>query len=97
MMGQMDLIQQIRHDGMKKYGFGTDVMKTIKVCASCGAMMNVSQKFCKECGTRLPKDNLFESYQKKHKNCFVCGTVVAENTHYCPRCGQRLEEERYGK
>ncbi len=83
--------EKIRRESMKDYGFGIDAMKSIKVCSRCGEMATASQLFCKECGTALPDENLYQLYVKKHRCCEDCGTVVNVKMHYCPDCGQRLE------
>ena len=80
----------IRLEDLRHYGFGVDIMKTIKVCTHCGAMSSVSQQFCTQCGNRLPSETMFENYQKRHCHCKSCGTVVKNGTHFCPDCGQKL-------
>ncbi len=83
--------EKVRRESMKDYGFGIEAMKSIKVCSHCDQMASASQLFCIECGNRLPVENLYELYVKKHRQCEGCGTVVSKQMHYCPDCGQRLE------
>ncbi len=82
----------VRKEGMTHYGFGIDAMKSIKVCGHCGEMANVSQLYCKECGSPLSEENLYQLYLKRHRHCEKCKTVVTQSMKYCPECGRRLEE-----
>ena len=83
--------ERIRHEGMQRYGFGVEVMKTIKVCKTCGKMSDSSNHFCQECGSPLPTDSLFERYKQLHRCCTECQTVVSDNTLYCPNCGIKIK------
>lgn len=74
-----------------EYGFGTKVMKTIKVCGSCGNTEAAERYTCSKCGKRLPVQTLFQIYQKKHRVCSVCDTVLAAYMRYCPHCGTQIE------
>ena len=46
-----------------------------KVCASCGAQIPISAKFCPECG-----------FNNSEIIC-ECGTKLAPGTKFCPECG----------
>lgn len=83
--------KDLRLESMEQYGFGPKAMKKFKKCESCGAMAPASEQFCRECGTHLPDDTLFEFYKNRHRCCPVCETVLPENTQYCPKCGAKLE------
>lgn len=82
---------RIRHEGMQQYGFGVEVMKSIKVCGSCGAMSDSGYHYCQECGKPLPGESLFERYRHLHRSCQECDTVVPDNTLYCPNCGIKIK------
>ncbi len=84
----------IRKESMARYGFGIDAMKSVKICACCKEMAHVSQQFCRECGSPLPEENLYQLYVKRHRYCRTCETVVNQNMKYCPECGLRLEETK---
>ena len=53
---------------MEHYGFGTKAMKKVKKCDNCGMMAPASEQFCRECGTRLPEDTLYQFYKGRVKN-----------------------------
>ncbi len=83
------LYKQTRCENKMALGFGVEVMKTMKICTSCGYVANSSQQFCNECGAELPKESLYEMYAKRHRRC-DCGVVVADSMNYCPSCGKLL-------
>lgn len=82
----------IRHESMRHYGFGNEVMMRIKVCGECGAVASADQIFCKECGARLPGLSLYEIYKERHTVCPYCDIILAENTLFCPQCGKSIQK-----
>ena len=80
----------IRHEGMLEYGFGPEIMKSIKVCPSCKTITNATESICKECNAQLSDDNLFQIYKRRHRFCPKCDTIVADIVHFCPQCGERI-------
>ena len=50
-----------------------------KVCASCGAQIPISAKFCPECG-----------FNNIEIIC-ECGTKLAPGTKFCPECGKKVQ------
>lgn len=50
-----------------------------KVCASCGAQIPISAKFCPECG-----------FNNSEIIC-ECGTKLAPGTKFCPECGKKVQ------
>ena len=85
---------RLRRDNMKQYGFGTEVMKGVKVCSACGKVVPVKKHRCPECGTRLPIISLFQVYQSRHRSCKQCGLVVADSAQFCPDCGSAIPQEQ---
>lgn len=79
-----------RRANMILHGFGPEVMKSIKVCQSCGNIMDADEHFCTNCGKRISKRTLFEVYQQMHPCCSRCGTVAPDDAEYCPKCGAEL-------
>lgn len=77
---------------LRHYGFGSDVMKQIKVCPQCGAKANAAQHFCRECGMELLAETLYDVYKQSHRVCPVCDAVVGQDADYCPVCGASLEQ-----
>ncbi len=84
------IADQVRQEGMEKYGFGPRAMKGLKVCVACGHASPSAWVFCTECGGPLPEKNLFEVYKERHVYCKACETVVSEDASYCPQCGKKL-------
>lgn len=78
------------HD-LERLGFGTRAMKKVKVCAGCGAIAKASDLFCRECGTPLPSETLFQTYKSKSRYCTVCDTIVTSTAQFCPKCGTQLK------
>ena len=85
-----DRIQALRLEGMKRFGFGPDVMKQTKVCRVCGGTADAAQRYCSDCGAELPRETLFDLYKARHLYCPACDTVVASTVVFCPECGKRL-------
>ena len=50
-----------------------------KTCASCGAAIAQSAKFCPECGAQ----------QATARFCIGCGAKLEANARFCPECGQK--------
>lgn len=46
-------------------------------CSSCGAILEVSGKFCSECGARLGI------------RCAACGSLIEPEALFCGECGER--------
>lgn len=86
-------IQMSREQLLKKYGFGPEAMKKIKVCRVCGRACDSGELYCEDCGVVLPKETLFDLYRSQHLCCPECDTIVAKNTHFCPKCGKQLWRE----
>ena len=84
------MTQEARMKNLEDFGFGPNVMKNTKVCASCGQMIRASASYCPDCGERLPSKTLFDHYKKQHACCPNCDTVLAPGSRYCPNCGKQL-------
>ncbi|MBR4000169.1 MAG: zinc ribbon domain-containing protein [Clostridia bacterium] len=83
--------ESMRQESMKRYGFGPAAMKGIRICAECGMPSAASERKCGECGAKLPRENLFQQYKKRHRFCPRCDTVVADDVQFCPECGTRIQ------
>lgn len=81
---------EVRLESMHQYSFGTDTMKSIKICGICGAVSSVSESICAGCGEKLPEDTLFQMYKSRHISCASCATVVSDNARFCPKCGEKI-------
>lgn len=87
----MDDCQTTRLEGMKRFGFGPEVMKQQRVCRLCGFTCRADESHCRGCGAVLPRETLFDLYKARHLYCPACSTVVANTTRFCPECGKRLQ------
>ena len=83
--------ETIRQANMERYGFGTNIMRNIRVCPECGMPSTAADKNCRTCGARLPRETLFQQYKKRHRFCPRCDTVVAKSAQFCPECGTRIQ------
>lgn len=83
--------ESMRQESMKQYGFGPAVMRGIRICAECGMPSAASERKCRECGAKLPRENLFQQYRKRHRYCAHCDNVVADDVQFCPECGTRIQ------
>lgn len=83
----------MRNERRLRFGFGTDAMKKLKVCALCGTVSHVKLTKCPACGTVLPKETLYTIYKARHKQCEHCHAVVANEATFCPACGRKLRTE----
>lgn len=54
-----------------------------KACSKCGEMNNKTDKFCFNCGEKLPI--------KTDKFCNNCGTKVSPTDKFCGECGTKLK------
>ncbi len=85
-----DSYKVTRKEGKKRYGFGVERMKEIKVCAHCGTVSNSLKLFCPECSKKLPKETVYMQYQKRHRTCLDCGQVISNSMQFCPMCGTKI-------
>lgn len=76
-----------------EFGYGSRVMKEIKVCSHCGNTEAADRYTCSACGKRLPAQTIFQLYQKKHRICSICDTVLAPYMRYCPHCGTQVKRQ----
>lgn len=75
---------------LEECGFGPKVMKRMKVCPHCGAVVDSEQSVCPDCSMRLLTKTLYDCYRERHLCCDRCGTVLASDARFCPHCGQPL-------
>lgn len=83
-----------RKEVLEHFGFGTENMKRLKICPSCGNAQAAKNKFCKVCHTKLRNETLFDIYRAKHRCCKKCGNVLPYDAEYCPMCGAKQNNER---
>lgn len=60
-------------------------------CQSCGATVQKGQKFCTDCGLKLPEDlePVVEEILKV-KECQNCGEKIKKGQKFCIGCGEKL-------
>lgn len=93
----MEQHESLRLAYMETLGFGTNAMKQIKVCGTCGVVSPAGETACVSCGAALPEETLYQQYQKRHKSCAGCGVVLADHARFCPQCGRNLAEQESGE
>ena len=81
-----------RKNALLQFGFGTDVMKTTTVCTNCNSMESAGKLFCSKCGSKLPRENLYDYYRAQHRCCPDCGSVLSKSMDYCPKCGIAIKK-----
>lgn len=89
--------EEVRLEGLKLYGFGTESMKEKKVCRDCGCIYVSDKKYCDKCGAILPNETLFDLYKARHLYCTACNTVVSNSSIFCPNCGKKLRLRKFSK
>ena len=87
-----EINEEIRQAAMEEFGFGPNVMKSIKVCGSCGAVSPVGNSFCGACGALLPAETVFQQYRTRHLYCVSCDTVLPAGAVFCARCGKKIKD-----
>ena len=90
-------LEYLRQVTMERYGFGPNAMRRIRVCPECGCPSEADEANCLSCGVRMPKENLYDQYKKRHHFCSRCDTVVAEYMQFCPQCGTRIPSVKPSK
>lgn len=78
-----------KEQNMAHYGFGPDAMKKLRVCENCGTASIKKEKFCVDCGRRLPDKTLYDLYIERHRLCSGCGAILTDEMEFCPRCGAK--------
>lgn len=66
-------------------GYATEAAKSTKICSNCGKPNGADKKFCSDCGTKLPEQNLAQGAM-----CTDCGTQNNIGTKFCQNCGAKL-------
>ena len=87
-----DILLKSKREAMEKYGFGTEAMKKIKVCPSCGEARPSDEKTCPFCGASLGDETLYDAYKERHVFCRNCGEVAPNGAKFCPQCGKRINQ-----
>lgn len=82
---------RLQKESMRRYGFGYETMKQVKVCEKCGAAANAHRLFCRECGAFLTRKSLYDQYKARHKVCRKCKTVLSDSAEFCPQCGKSVK------
>ena len=74
------------------------------ICKKCGTENKETAKFCKNCGSRLEKEENKETAEivketeteekkKESRICPFCGAEVSETAMFCKKCGEKLNEK----
>lgn len=83
-----------RKEVLEHFGFGTQKMKSFKICPCCGNAQNAKNRFCETCRARLPRETVFDIYKSKRRCCGNCGNVLPDDAEYCPMCGKKQNNKK---
>ncbi|MBE5760860.1 MAG: hypothetical protein E7334_02545 [Clostridiales bacterium] len=81
---------KLRKTDMEELGFGTEAMKKIKVCKTCGCKCDAKAVKCDICSSPLPEKSLFDEYYESNHHCDDCRIVLNRFARFCPQCGKKL-------
>jgi hypothetical protein len=80
------------------------VLETLIKCPGCGSQPSYGEKYCKQCGTRIPT-KAWEITEETHKpitveierkagtptiECPYCGKALRQGAKYCTKCGASI-------
>lgn len=61
----------------------------MRICVVCNTELNDTDKFCPECGNKMPvMESVSVSVRKQF--CPKCGAEVNEGDKFCPECGAKM-------
>lgn len=68
--------------------------KGVKVCANCGAEMDMAAIFCSSCGAKntVVEADVNASNAAEVKKCPNCGANLMEGQAFCTSCGTKIEQ-----
>ena len=70
----------------------SDIPKeTVYKCPYCGAKVKKGQKFCTECGHKLPEKLEAVNEVPTEKRCPKCGAILKPGAKFCTQCGAKVE------
>lgn len=64
--------------------------KVIYKCPFCGAEVKKGQKFCTQCGAKLPENLEPIQEEQSVKRCPVCGAELKPGAKFCTQCGAKI-------
>jgi DNA-directed RNA polymerase subunit RPC12/RpoP len=59
-------------------------------CPFCGAEVKKGQKFCTQCGAKLPENLEPIQEEQSVKRCPVCGAELKPGAKFCTQCGAKI-------
>lgn len=66
-----------------------DQLKCVTKCATCGADVPISARFCNSCGTAVGTKN------KPQRICPVCSEPLGDGHNFCMECGAKVEPAEF--
>lgn len=61
-----------------------DRLNYVKRCPECGFVMDITSRFCPQCGQKMPEPPAPET-------CPECGTVREGSDRFCSKCGHAFD------
>ena len=82
-------VNSIREKEAKIYELTTKIMalNSTKKCNQCGAVINISARFCAECGNENPILDPIAEEDSVANTCKNCNAEVSDTTKFCENCG----------
>lgn len=65
-------------------------IRSINICASCGAEVSRTSKFCDKCGSPMDRSALETSAASAVPVCPKCGEQLEPGALFCTNCGTKL-------
>lgn len=96
-VGETDALNDLvsaAHEGEEKIAAlrkEINVLKNIRVCASCGAEISPTAVFCSHCGAAQPQEEYCGP------KCAGCGAHLTPDQRFCTVCGKAVETEPVGE
>ena len=104
-----EVIRELSKEGLENLAINPPkpiqkVLETLIKCPGCGSQPIYGEKYCKQCGTRIPT-KAWETTEETHKpitveierktgtptiECPHCGKVLRQGAKYCTKCGASI-------
>jgi uncharacterized C2H2 Zn-finger protein len=104
-----EVIKELSKEGLENLAINPPkpfqkILETLIKCPGCGSQPIYGEKYCKQCGTRIPT-KAWEITEETHKpitveieqkagtptiECPHCGKVLRQGAKYCTKCGASI-------
>jgi rRNA maturation endonuclease Nob1 len=104
-----EVIRELSKEGLENLAINPPkpiqkVLETLIKCPRCGSQPSYGEKYCKQCGARIPT-KAWETTEETHKpitveieqkagtptiECPHCGKALRQGAKYCTKCGSSI-------